>query len=211
MIDRIAVKNRIIDITAKHRLSHLGSCLNAIPPLCDVYDEAGGTDPVILSAGHAGLSLYCVLQEMYGHNAEQLLNDHGIHPTYDPGRGIWCSTGSLGCGITIALGYALANRARNTYCIISDGEAAEGSVWETLSLATELNVKNFKVIAILNGFAAYKQVEQGILEARLHAFNPLVKVYKTQGCPELDAIGIHGLAQHYHVITTEQAEALRSA
>lgn len=49
--------------------------------------------------------------------------------------GIWASSGSLGHGIGIAVGYALADPQRLVYVTISDGECAEGSVWEALAIA----------------------------------------------------------------------------
>ena len=71
-----------------------------------------------------------MLEKYQGVNAEELFLKHGGHPHRDEENGIYCSTGSLGLGITVAVGRALANKNRTVYCLISDGEAAEGSVWE---------------------------------------------------------------------------------
>lgn len=210
MIDRVRVRNRIIDLTLKHSLSHLGSCLNAIDPLCDIYDVAERSNPVILSAGHAGLALYCVLEEKYHHDAEKMLNDYGIHPERDPARDIWCTTGSLGCGLPIALGYAFADRTRNVYCVISDGEASEGSIWEALRVSYDLSAFNLHISAILNGYGAYMSMNPDLVEERIKAFNPHVRIYKSVGCPQLEKIKVLGLAQHYYTISQEQADILKA-
>ena len=87
----------------------------------------------------------------------------------------WCdvSTGSLGHGLGIAVGMALADRNKNTYCLISDGETAEGSIWESLRIAQEQNLTNLKVYCNANGWASYQSVDLDLLEKRLKDFFPV--------------------------------------
>ena len=102
-------------------------------------------DIFILSSGHAALALYAVLEKYEGKNAEELFLKHGGHPHRDEENGIYCSTGSLGLGITVAVGRALANKNRKVHVLISDGESAEGSVWEALRFIQENNLTNIEV------------------------------------------------------------------
>ena len=62
-------------------------------------------------------------------------------------------------GLPIALGRALANPSRKVWVLISDGEAAEGSVWESLKTIEELDIKNIEVYVNINGLCAYKEVD----------------------------------------------------
>src|SRR5438874_161410 len=93
--------DRIIEISKKYKLSHLGSCLTAIDIIEEIYNEKQEDEKFVLSSGHAGLALYVVL-EKYGFDAEILLKHCGIHPKRMYGYGIDCSTGSLGHGLPIA-------------------------------------------------------------------------------------------------------------
>ena len=85
-----------------------------------------------------------------GKNAEELFIKHGGHPHRDEKNGIYCSTGSLGLGITVAVGRALANKNRKVYVLISDGESAEGSVWEALRFIKESNLSNIEIYVNVN-------------------------------------------------------------
>jgi transketolase len=173
------LRNRILEISTKHHLSHLGSCFTALPIIYEIYSIKNPEDKFVLSSGHAGLALYVVLEHFHGVNAEQLLEKHGIHPERDLENFIDVSTGSLGLGITIASGMALANQKINVYCLISDGESAEGSVWESLRFLDEIQLTNIKIYANINGWAAYKKVDMEKLSNRLRSFFPQVNIRLT--------------------------------
>ena len=166
------LNERILEISIKHKLSHLGSCFTALPIIYEIYLKKQKNDKFILSSGHAGLALYVVLEHFYRVDAEHLLETHGIHPERDLENFIEVSTGSLGLGITIATGIAVANPNINVYCLISDGESAEGSVWESLRFIDENSINNIKVYANINGYAAYKSVDVDKLSNRLKLFLP---------------------------------------
>jgi len=74
---------RILEITYKEKLSHLSSCLSALPILEEIYTKKQEDEVFILSNGHAGLALYVVLEEKYGVDPVVLLHKHGIHPGKD--------------------------------------------------------------------------------------------------------------------------------
>ena len=111
-------QKRLIDITYQEKLSHLSSCLSSLPIIQEIYSLKNDDDVFILSNGHAGLALYCVLEEKYGINPIELLHKHGIHPGKDIENKLYCSTGSLGSGLPIAVGHALSNRTKNVWCLI---------------------------------------------------------------------------------------------
>jgi transketolase len=193
------IKKRILEISYKHKLCHLGSCFSCLPIIYDIYNEHRD-DIVVLSNGHAGVALYCVLEHFFGIDAEKLLEKHGIHPCYDPDNKIYCSTGSLGCGLPIAIGYAVAGNP--THCIISDGECAEGSIWESLSFVQEHQIP-INVYVNVNGFGAYRIVDQALLTTRLKAFYPKIRICYTSNSPFPD-----DLKAHYQVMSEEQYRSL---
>jgi len=145
--------NRIIEISKKYKLSHVGSCLTAVDIIDEIYATKRPNDKFVLSCGHAGLALYVVLEKWLPVDAEELFLTHGVHPNRD--NVIDCSTGSLGQGLPIALGMAMAKRSKNVYCLISDGEAAEGTIWEVANTVAKYNVKNLKIYCNWNWWGAY--------------------------------------------------------
>ena len=74
---------------------------------------------------------------------------------------------------------SLINSPFNVYCLISDGESAEGSVWESLRFLDEIQLTNIKIYANINGWAAYKKVDMEKLSNRLRSFFPLVNIRLT--------------------------------
>jgi transketolase N-terminal domain/subunit len=173
------LNKRILEISIKHKLSHLGSCFTALPIIYEIYFKKRPEDKFVLSNGHAGLALYVVLEHFYGVDAEHLLETYGIHPERDLENFIDVSTGSLGLGITIATGMALANPNIKIYCTISDGESAEGSIWEALRFIDENQIKNIEIHANINGWAAYKSVDSDKLSQRLKSFLPEINIHYT--------------------------------
>lgn len=194
------LKKRIGEIAYKNKLGHLGSYFSSADIIDKIYSIMGKDDIFILSSGHAALALYAVLEKYKGIDAEMLFNKHGGHPHRDEERDIYCSTGSLGLGLTIALGRAVANPKRKVHVLISDGEAAEGSIWEALKTIVEQNIKNIEVHVNINGYAAYMEVNQSYLEQRLKAFLPEIKIHHTT--VEQYSF-LKGLNAHYHVMNEE--------
>ena len=194
----VDLKKRILEIAYKHKLGHLGSYLSAAGIVDEIYENKNPDDIFILSSGHAALALYAALEKYEGKNAEELFLKHGGHPHRDEENGIYCSTGSLGLGITVAVGRALANKFRKVYVLISDGESAEGSVWEALRFIKESNLPNIEVYVNVNGYAAYDKVDVKYLVDRLEVFLPTINIRYTSvnQYPFL-----RGLNAHYHVMS----------
>jgi len=193
----VDLKKRIVEIAYKHKLGHLGSYFSALEIIDSIYQKMNKNDIFILSSGHAALALYVCLEKYRGQDAEALFIKHGGHPHWDEEAGIFCSTGSLGLGITIALGRAVANPNRKVYVLISDGEAAEGSVWEALKTIVEQNITNIEIHANVNGYAAYREVDVDYLESRLKTFLPDIQIHHTtvEHFPFLKELNAH-----YHVM-----------
>lgn len=199
------IERRIIDITYQERLSHLSSCLSAWPIIHEIYNEKKEDEVFILSNGHAGLALYCELENRYGIDPVMLLHKHGIHPGKDLENKLYCSTGSLGSGLPIAVGRALANRDKNVYVMISDGEAAEGSIWESLRFVKETKLDNLKIYVNINGMSAYDYLNVEYLITRLKAFLPSINI-RLSDPPEFKFAT--GLLTHYYVMKPEDYESL---
>lgn len=193
----VELKKRIVEIAYKHKLGHLGSYFSALEIIDGIYQKMNKDDIFILSSGHAALALYVCLEKYRGQDAEALFIKHGGHPHRDEEAGIYCSTGSLGMGITIALGRAVANPNRKVYVLISDGECAEGSVWESLKTIVEHNIQNIEIHVNINGYAAYREVDTDYLTNRLKAFYPEIKTHFTT----VEHFSfLKGLNAHYHVM-----------
>ena len=185
--------DRLLNLSYEHKLSHLGSCITVLPILEEIYNSKMENDIVILSSGHAGLAQYVVIEKTSNGkiNAEDLLNDMGIHPVRDPKNGIHVSTGSLGCGILVAVGLALADKNKKIYCIISDGECAEGSVWEALSFCNNHKLTNLIIHVNINGYSAYDSVDREYLGKKLKVFLPSIIVHQTKNPDFLGGLNAH--------------------
>lgn len=195
---------RILELSKRHKLSHLGSCLGVTAILDDIYSRRQLGDPVILSCGHAALALYVVLEKWAGVDAEALLLKHGAHPSKDSANGIWCSTGSLGQGLTIAVGRALARRERNVWVVISDGEMAEGAVYEALNFAREQGLRNLKVFGFFNGFGAYREIDADRLAGLFLILGPInVLEVCTRSVDDLGFPFLKGQNAHYKQLNDE--------
>jgi transketolase len=162
------LRRKILDSSKRANVGHIGCCLCVVEILASLYGgvlrvsspEDPDRDRFVLSKGHAALALYAVL-EARGWLTEAQLDTFcgadtklGIHP--DSGlTGVDFSTGSLGHGLSFAAGSALAARlqdsTRRCFCLISDAECNEGSVWEAVSFATHHRLGNLIAIVDHNG------------------------------------------------------------
>ena len=196
----VDLKKRIVEIAYKNKLGHLGSYLSSVDIIDEIFSKMEKDDIFILSSGHAALALYVCLEKYHKIDAEMLFKKHGGHPHRDEENKIYCSTGSLGLGITVALGRAIANPKRKVWVLISDGEAAEGSVWESLKTIYEHSINNIEVYVNINGLCAYKEVDVDYLTKRLKSFLPSINLKYTtvEQYPFLK-----GLNAHYHVMNEE--------
>ena len=145
-------------------------------------------DRFILSKGHAGIALYAVLADLGYFPKEELdfLNQGrllGEHP--DPRiPGIEVVSGSLGHGLPIGSGMALADKmdknSRKTFVLMGDGECYEGSVWEAAMFAAHHNLHNLCGIVDRNGLITHGSTEFGweVFEVDAHNLEALQDLWK---------------------------------
>lgn len=170
---------RTLELSYNSNFSHIGSCLSAVDLIDAVYKTKKAQEKFILSNGHAGIAFYAILEKNGLIKNKQITTKLNIHPDRNLGLGIDVSTGSLGQGLPIALGMALADRKENVYCMVSDGECMEGSIWETLRLVSDKMITNLKIIVNANGWGAYDPIDTSLLMKRLKAFG--LEIIKVNG------------------------------
>ena len=201
------LERRIIDITYQEKMSHLSSVLSAAPIIEEIFAKKKEDEVFVLSNGHAGLALYCKLEQIYEEvDAVALLHKHGIHPSRDLPNHLHVSTGSLGSGLPIAVGHSLANPNKTVYCMISDGECAEGSIWEALRFINDYPVDNIEVYANLNYMGAYDMIDPELLSTRLRAFLPRINIRVSK---PIDFEFATGLKTHYHTMSQQDYESIK--
>ncbi len=168
---------------------HIASAFSILDILWVLYDSVLQIDPLFptdpkrdrffLSKGHASLGLYAILAEkgffdkkeldLFG-NFESIL---GGHPDRNKIPGVEASTGSLGHGFPMAVGAALGLRISNTpskvFVLIGDGEANEGTVWESALLAAHHRLSNLYCIVDYN-HSTDRALSVGNLVAKFEAF-----------------------------------------
>lgn len=150
--------------------AHLGGCLSIIEIMATLYcgllnikpgnPKWKGRDRFILSKGHGSLTHYAALEASKIISEEELLTfgqNGGLLPcasSLNPDMGIEFSNGTLGFGLSYAVGLALSSKkAGNTfhvYVLLGDGECNEGSVWEAAMSAPHFNLSNLTAIVDLN-------------------------------------------------------------
>lgn len=163
-----AIRRLILEQSKRANVGHIGSCLCVVEILTALYSRvlrgSSPTDPerdrFILSKGHSGLALYAALV-LRGWLPEQELSSFcgdssklAVHPDFAT-SGVDFSTGSLGHGLSMAAGVALAARlqrsARRVFCLMSDAECNEGSVWEAAMFAAHHGLHSLTAIVDVNG------------------------------------------------------------
>lgn len=162
------IRRTILEQSQRAHVGHIGSALSIADIVAAVYGEIlrladpddPGRDRLILSKGHAALALFAALRGRGWIDEAQLATFHGdatllgVHPDHAL-RGIDFSTGSLGHGLSIAAGSALAARLagapRRTIAILSDAECDEGSTWEAVMFAAHHRLSSLIAVVDVNG------------------------------------------------------------
>ena len=141
-----ALRRRTVEIDYRHKHRHLPGSLSALGIIADIYrffDFA--SDVFILSKGHACAAHYAVLEACGRHP-----DVSKVHPERDDANGVTITSGSLGHGLPIAVGIALAKKALGgsgtVHVLMGDGEAQEGTTWESLNLAQRFDLDDRLVV-----------------------------------------------------------------
>ena len=162
-------RRRILDISQQVGALHIGSAYSCTEIVDCIYHglmrrSLDGTSPdtFLMSKGHGCMIQYVILEEhgvLGTPGSRSLLQARmagsACHPDYG-NPGIEASTGSLGHGLSMAVGMALAERGRKTdgiiYAVLSDGEVQEGSTWEAVLMASSLGCSNIVALVDNNDF-----------------------------------------------------------
>ena len=174
------IRGRLVEMSHRAGVPHLGSSLSCVDILVAAYWRALKLDPLkptdperdrfILSKGHAATTLYAALA-FRGFFSVDLLDEFAQaggclpeHPSMGSVPGVEVATGSLGHGLSLGVGMALAGRIqgrRYRVCVVmSDGECNEGSVWEAALLAPVQKLDGLAVIVDYNKWQATGRSEE---------------------------------------------------
>jgi transketolase len=171
------IRRIIIEQSKRAHVGHIGSALSIADIIASLYSHVlriedpddPDRDRFILSKGHAALAIYAGLF-LRGWVSEEMLNTFctdgtllGVHPEHAL-RGVDFSTGSLGQGLSVGAGAALAGRlqrsSRRVFVLVSDAECNEGALWEAIMFAAHHRLSNLVAIVDLNGQQALGYTEQ---------------------------------------------------
>lgn len=209
------IRIHALKMTSKAKASHIGSCLSMADLLAVLYQDIlrincknpvwEDRDRFILSKGHGAAIYYAVLAEKgfipkewltsYAEDNSKLsahVNSHNI-------PGVEVSSGSLGHGLPIACGMAVAAAAakknHRIFVLLSDGELDEGSTWESILFAAHHNLSNLTAIIDYNKIQGFGDVNE-ILN-----LEPLDEKFKTFGWSALRIDG-HNIQEIYNSLST---------
>lgn len=183
------VKKAILNAAYKATETHVGSALSCADIMEALYFQVANVtkdncksdmrDRIVLSKGHAALAQYACLM-LKGIIPRDVFDTYDLdggllpaHLDHDATDGIEASTGmSLGHGVGLAEGFALANRLKKIksriFVIVGDGELQEGSIWEGLVSVTALNLNEITVILDRNGMQASAETKEIIDNSNLN-------------------------------------------
>lgn len=169
MIDAREMRSDLLNmaLAAKNQGAHLGGSLSLVEIMAALYGAvmnfnaqnitSENRDRLILSKGHGVMAQYTALKQLGVFSAESLLTYKAdeaaaaAHPCLNPKSGIEFSSGSLGQGLSLGVGTALAlkrkdNTSARVFVILGDGECDEGSVWEAAMSAAHFRLDNLTAI-----------------------------------------------------------------
>ena len=164
-------RHSILDMVTRAKSGHPGGSLGCIDYLSLLYtaiiSQTG--EPIIISNGHISPAVYSVLAEVGYLNKKNVIEGFRKAHTIYEGHvsrhvpGVWYGTGPLGCGMSAATGFALAEKTKKTgrmvYTIIGDGETQEGQVYEAMHFARKYDLENLVVFLDYNNVQLTASVE----------------------------------------------------
>jgi transketolase len=174
------VRLHALHMTSRGGSSHIGSILSIADIMAVLYSRILRVKPeqpkweerdrFILSKGHAGAAVYATLAECGFFPVEKLTthyqdgSDLSGHVSHKGIPGVELSTGSLGHGLSVAAGMALASKldgkSWRAFCLLSDGEMDEGSNWEPIMFAAHHKLDNLVAIIDYNKIQSLKSVRE---------------------------------------------------
>jgi len=205
------VRMGIIDSTNAAKCGHPGGSMSAAEMFTYLYNKELNVDPknpqwedrdrFVLSKGHTAPGLYAALAYRGFFPVEDLLTLRKIdsylqgHPNMAMVPGVDMSTGSLGqgisCAVGMALGLRLQGKASRVYTLLGDGEIQEGQVWEACMAASHYDLDNLCVIIDNNGLQIDGNIEKVMspypIDEKLKAFGFHVQVIDGHDFDQIEA------------------------
>ena len=164
--DFSTARSRLLQMHFDSGVGHIGGNLSALDAMLVVFHEyLSGEDKFVLSKGHSAGALYTTLWSLgrlQDHDLKQFHKDNTLLAGHPPAKGIAdipFATGSLGHGLSLAAGTALAFKLKGNdtqvVCLTSDGEWQEGSTWEALIFACHHRLLNLTVMVDHNNLQGF--------------------------------------------------------
>lgn len=179
------IKVRFLTMYKNTNAGHIGSSLSCAEILTFIFfGWMDDSEDIILSKGHAAAALYSTIAEKKWLTNEEISTFYqngtylAAHPPGNKIKKIPFATGSLGHGLSLAAGLGMANKLKNThkktFCITSDGELNEGSIWEAVMFIAHHKLKNVIWFIDKNNFQGFGTTDEVInmtsLPQKLQAF-----------------------------------------
>jgi transketolase len=191
---RLRASRRLLQMHYESGVGHIGGNLSCLDLLLVLHhDILGPGDQFVLSKGHSAGAYYITLWTLGRLAEEDLRQFHkdgtrlSGHPPTSGIDDILFATGSLGHGLGLASGLALAKGLKgepgHVYCLMSDGEWNEGSCWEALIFAKHHKLENLTILVDLNGLQGFGSTRE------VADLDPLADKFRAFGLPTLEIAG----------------------
>lgn len=191
----LLIRRHVVRMTHLGNSSHVGSSLSMADLMAVLYGQIMRIDPAnphwsdrdrfVLSKGHAGACVYATLAECGFFPIERLADHYqdgsnlSGHVSHKGVPGVELSTGSLGHGLGVAAGMALAakrqEKEHRVFCMLSDGECDEGSNWEAILFAAHHKLDNLVAVIDYNNIQSLAAVSDTL------ALEPLAEKWEAFG------------------------------
>lgn len=150
------IRRDILNASFEANACHIGSALSAVEILVDLYYKIMKPEDIFIFSKASGVAaLYAILADKGYFPKDKLVFYLKNYPESNKiVPGVVHSVGSVGMGLSVAVGLAFADRSRNVYCLISDGQLDEGVTYEAALFARQHKLKNLYVICDNNGIQA---------------------------------------------------------
>jgi transketolase len=134
---------------------HIGSALSCVDIILDIFDKKKDNDIFLFTKASGVAAFYAVLALKGYFPVEKVAEYLKQYPLANKAvPGVLHSVGSVGMGLSVAVGLALSDRSRNVYCLISDGQLDEGVTYEAALFSKQHNLTNLYVIVDNNSLQA---------------------------------------------------------